>query len=289
MLEFRDDFNKDNPEPGIYRNVPMPDYIAADAMSSSGVRSFLISPASYRFDRDAESESSSSAALGTAIHTLAIDGVLAFREAYEVEPDPVKLSPKAKRPRQTKAYQDAVAKIRKSGKDVLTTEDWDTCTTACDSIFTHPTARMVRDTATDSELTVIWDAKVGDDSVICKARFDWVGETWFADLKTTPPASFQSPVYEREIQRLIGYRQLHVSAAWYSRAFFAAYGYLPRDAFYLYVRRGRGCEREVVSMTQEAMDTGYLRVDNALREFVVCREAGDWPAGSDEVIYMDAD
>lgn len=80
-------------EPGVYLNLSFDDYIAADALGSSDMKTLLRAPANWWYgskhntDR-VEPNRERHLILGSALHTLILEGEEVFTQRFTVEPDP---------------------------------------------------------------------------------------------------------------------------------------------------------------------------------------------------------
>lgn len=76
---------------GVYFNLSFDEYLAEPSLSSSGIKSLLISPLTYWtqcLDPNRESRSTKSQDLGRALHKMLLEGERAFNSEYAVLPEP---------------------------------------------------------------------------------------------------------------------------------------------------------------------------------------------------------
>lgn len=164
--------------PGVFSDMPSETYHAIEALSASGSKKMLRSPAHYKLMRDAPAAPTAQMQFGTACH----DGILepaSFADRVVVAPQVNK---------RTNAGKDELAAFEAAhaGKIVLSHYDFDRCRRVCDSVLAHPAARALLDGAIIEQSLFWFDAKYG---IPCKSRIDIRNHGGIADLKTTTDAS----------------------------------------------------------------------------------------------------
>ena len=268
-----EDFNPEDPEPGIYEDVPMEHYVPANALGSGQMSTMLGGPANFLHEQEKENTESEAAKEGTAIHALSIEGVLAYKAQYGVFDGD----------RRTKAGKVAYKEVLDSGLIPLKPEQAEMIGQCAATIETHPEVQRIQAMATGRELTVVWmePVEVGPSDIRplkCKCRFDWVGETWGADLKTLAPPRFGSKTFRDAIPGLIEERRWYVTVPYYMRGFLSAFGKPCSDFYLVLARRGAGYEHEVVRLSHRDLTLGNETVSSLLRDIVLCDAAGEYPA-----------
>jgi hypothetical protein len=184
----------------VFSNLPMEQYLAIDAVSSSRLKRLKLLDHSARRYQQNPSRSSRALSMGTLVHTATLepDHLRERHPAYDGRKD-----------KRTAAYQEFLA----------THPGTEPCSTA-DRAQAALVGMAVREAAPEFfdgrelvELSVVWD----EDGVQCKARFDVLHpEHGEADLKTTRDCSARS--FPWDCKRY-GY---FIQRAWYRRALEAA-------------------------------------------------------------------
>lgn len=184
--------------PGVYDDMPAEQYHALEALSSSGIKKLLRSPAHYLVERTKRNEPTEAMRIGTAVHTLILEP---HREAEVIEMPAFNARTAAGR-----ADRDAWL-AEHAGAQAFDAETLGRIRAAVAAVRAHPGAALLLSDGV-AERTVLWrDAAEG---IECRARFDWHrADGGIVDLKTTRDASAS------EFARSIASFQYHVSAAWY--------------------------------------------------------------------------
>jgi len=264
------------PEPGIYLDIPMAQYLAWNAVSAGVLRQVRRSPAHARAFIDQpppepKTDDASPTVIGSALHTALIEPGL-FPASYVRGPGG---NWSHKIPRDIKAalqarFPDAV---------ILKPDKFDAIIEARDSLQHHPAIERLLEVATGREVSIVWDDQ--DTGVRCKARPDLVlgGLNTIADLKSTIDASHEG--FAREIAKW-GY---DLKAAFYLDGANAVMGKFSSFVF---------IAAEVVPpfacsvFELEPFDIATARLHNRkmLRIWAECTANKDWPAYDPAITYI---
>jgi hypothetical protein len=180
---------------GRYDNVPESVYHAMTGYcSSTYLRKLIINPAEAQLEFG---EETAAMALGSAIHSLVLEGEDALRERFIFLPEdaPKKVSDRSRdaakpSPSTLKAIEwwDHF-EMEADGRTILSADDEVTITNCAIEVFKHPWAgRLLRSTMGQPEISIIWtDPPTG---IRCKARVDRYHDKLKApvDLKSTADA-----------------------------------------------------------------------------------------------------
>lgn len=164
--------------PGVFEHLPAAEYHAVQAMSSSGSKKILRSPAHFRLAVDTPSEPNDPMILGSATH----EGVLeaeTFAERVVVRPrfDMRKTADKEAASAFTNEH---------AGKLQLAPDAFDRCRRMIDAVAGHPAAQALLAGAR-REVSAFWiDQQYGCPA---KCRFDALNHGGIIDLKTCTDAS----------------------------------------------------------------------------------------------------
>lgn len=284
------------PEPGVYPNVPMAEYMAWGAISNSGIGQLLRSPAHYRAYVAEPSVDTDALRFGRAVHKAVLEPDDFHAEFYQVPwADPAiyrnKDGSESANPANTKAYKDAVAAAADAapGLTGLTRDEWDAAWAMRKSALLHPRLAKVIQSTGQAELSIVWrDEATG---VLCKSRLDWHTPTYaggaILDLKTTPDASpwafggsaNKFGYYRQGAMNLRGSRAVGLPAAHFVLAA------LEKEAR-VWTPDGlvHGCV--LYRLREEDIQTGTEQINMALALYAECKRTGHWPAYTTDVVDL---
>jgi len=252
--------------PGVFPGMPAADYFAIEALSQSGCKSILRSPAHFRLERDSPSAPTPAMQFGTAVH----DGVL--------EPDQFDLrvvaAPQVNK--RTNAGKDELAEFYREhgGKIVLSPYDFDRARRCVDAVRAHPSARYLL-TGAIVETPIFWIDREHD--VPCKARIDARNHGGLIDLKTTSDASAED--FAKSIANF-GY---HTQAAFYFSGCEHALDATPEFFVDIAVESEAPYAVACYALPSEAIQTGAAHANEALRRYAAARKSGTWCAYPDTI------
>lgn len=272
--------------PGIHYDVPAWDYFRIPALSSSQLKLFSRSPGAYAYGLEHPSPSTDATIFGNALHDLVLMGEAYLAHHYPPEPSlegrTTKDGKPAASPRSTKEWKaemEALLERLPAAGYVLKDDTRDKVRACAASILAHPRVAELHESAEGREVTVVWEQPspiAGHPAILCKARFDWVGEGWIADLK-----KFRSPAILDEFPKQAWYFGYFRQAAWYRRAYRAAYGHDIGAFIFPVVCDDPPHEREVLEAYLPDLDLADLEIEQMLGDLALCEDAGQFPVGSD--------
>ena len=270
------------PDPGIYPDVAMAEYLAWPCASSSRLGKILRSPAHLQAYL-AEDVDTDAFKFGRAGHTLVFEPGL-FGEQFAMEPDvnAPEFAEYAK-PRATRRYKEAVAELTAGGRSVLNWFQWYDVHGLRDAVMAHPKAAKVITSTGVAELSVVFiDPITG---VKCKIRLDWHTPSRaggaIVDLKSTDDAS--PGAFERAIFRF-GY---HRKGALYLRGAEAAglpVGSPEKQFVLLAAEKKRPHGVVLYRLDDDAISLGNTQIDFALARYAECERTGNWPCYTEDVV-----
>lgn len=274
------------PEPGIYEDVPMGDYLAWDAASNTGIGKILKSPAHLVAYREGEDKDTKDLLIGRAAHTAVFEADKFGDTFYEIPwADPEifrnKDGSESKVPANTAGYKAAKAKLAEANPDKvgLPAEDWKGNKRILEAVLGHSRVAKIIQSTGRAELSVVFiDPATG---VLCKIRIDWHTPTTSGgainDLKTTQDAS--PGEFERSIFRW-GY---HRQGALYLRG--AKIAGLPVEHFTLTaVEKKKPHGVILYRLLEEAVRLGEVQIDMGLQLYAHCQASGEWPGYTTDVV-----
>lgn len=167
--------------PGIYFGMLAAEYHRDPSLGSTNVKDLRNSARKYqRTSWMAEKpvdRTTKATIMGTALHTIVLDGVEKFTRDYVRRPDSYNDLSQGDKSAMTKSIK---AKLG-IGQEMLSAEDYDLCLEAVGMIIDHDDLRKSL-TGGENEISVFWvDQHTG---VPCKARFDRLKARGIGDLKS---------------------------------------------------------------------------------------------------------
>lgn len=258
-------------EPGMWPGIPMQSYLAIDALSAGRLQWLAASPLHYRraIDRGENAETEATA-LGTALHMAVLEPGR-FAETYTAEPDPFELAPDAVKPRATKAYKDACAKLEGQGKIVLKSDDFSKVCEMTGAILNHRHASRALSKARDREVTMLWER----DGRLCRGRGDALGDGVLVDVKTTRNLRGFSPYV---VTNLGYYRQ----AGWYVDGA-RRLGCDVRHFLFIAVENVPPYDVGVFALDRSALEFGIAEANALVDLLGRCEDENEWPGMFPEV------
>jgi hypothetical protein len=257
-------------------DLPEHEYHRDPALSSSGARAILRSPARFAYDREHGRADTTAFDEGHAAHALVLGvGAPLFTPCDPQTGEPYAEWRSADAKRQ-------VAEARAAGCTPLKADQAATVTAMAARLREHPEAgRLLAAGSGRPEVSGFWtDNATG---VACRVRFDWLhwtGRGWVAvDYKTSPDAS--PDAFARSAAKY-GY---HQQDPWYRDGAAAlGLGEVPfvfvvqeKDPPYLV-----GC----YELDDEALAAGWRRNRAALDLFATCAASGVWPGYADHITTL---
>ncbi len=267
--------NPTTPEPGIYFDVPMQQYLAWDCVSASGLGEIQRSPAHAKAYTEqfveVGNDDSVATIVGTAAHTAVLESDH-FRRRYIRGPDGNWSH---------KAPKDEVAALRTDnpGCVVLKPAKFDAVLAARDAIFAHPTASQLLHAATSVEVSIVWDdAETG---IRCKARPDFLIPDWetIGDLKSAADAGRGG--FARAIANF-GYNR---KAAFYLDGMNTLVGGYNEFAFIAFEKEPPYATA-VYELFPQDLEVARRQNRSLLRRWSSCREVNEWPAYPTDITYI---
>lgn len=187
-------------ETGTHLGLAAEDYHQIDALSASGAKLLLRSPAHFLAAKSSPKEPSAAMKLGTLVHTLIL----------EPEKVAAEIAVMPKFDRRTTIGKKAAEEFEEDhrGKLVVDEVQWARAKSISDAVRAN---RVVQENLTGgvSEATLIWEQY----GVPCKARVDYLKGSAIFDVKTCSDASPEG--FARQVASF----QYHVQAAHYANGF----------------------------------------------------------------------
>jgi len=239
--------------PGIYDGIKIADYHADPALGSTSLKTLATkTPAHYQHYLK-HPKSSPAFDLGTAAHSLILEGDESGVVVIDVDS------------KRGKAWTEPADKAEAEGKIALTSKEWAQVKGMRDSVMAHEEASKLF-TGHKAEQSVFWD----EDGLPLKCRPDAWQPSLLIDLKTTLSAD---PNEFGKTAHNFGY---HQSAAHYIDGVKAATGEELPFKFVL-IEKTAPYLVSVVSLDPEAIIYGRQLNDRAKRIYRECIESGNWP------------
>ena len=240
-------------DPLVIEDMTDVDYHKSPALSASGAKLILKSPAHYRWAMDHPS-TSPVFNLGHAVHSAILGG----RDIAILGCDDYK----------SKAAREERDGYFAAGATPLTRPEWAQVRAMADAVLSHPLAAALF-TDGQPELSLFTHDDVT--GVELRTRPDWIGRT-IVDLKTTVNAN------PADFDRIAWTYHYEQQAAWYLDEVARA-GIMPDEDRLLFVNVEKS-PPYLVSVTEldaEALRIGRERNREAIETFARCVATGEWP------------
>lgn len=275
--------------PGWYADMPMADYLAIEAMSSSGVEAFRRYPLYFKHNQDNPRPETQGMREGTALHLALLEpekfkgkyislGICQATKKGDGQPCYNRASVLRKSPQnlfwqycgQHDPYK---GEPMPEGVEVMPADALERIEGGRLSVLAHPDARQFFEGKGASELVGIWIDP--DTGVLCKLRLDRQidrADHIHADLKFTVDASREG------FRRIAGRLGYHRKAAWYRRGLASKELGKPASAsVFIAVEspKPHGCQTFILDETQ--LKRVGEDISGLLWRYRECLESGIWP------------
>lgn len=230
------------------------------AVSSSGLKKLLISPAHYKDYIEAERVETTALRVGTAIHTALLEPEV-FSQTYIVAPVVDRRTKEGKA-----AWAEFLATL--GDKKVVTEAELQMLRGIAAEVAKHKMASTLL-TIGVAEQSIFWTDK--ETGIRCKVRPDSLSAYATLDVKSTESAHRAD--FPRSCVRY-GY---DLSAAMYQEGVREATGEV-RDFVFLAVEKSSPHACALYKASEEMLASGYQKFRFALRTLAECREKGVWPS-----------
>lgn len=264
-IEFQNNFDNNNIELGIYKNLDEKIYHASYGISKHGLDLIAKSPASYRYINDNPTDDDNKALIfGGACHAYILEPDI-FNEHYILS-----------------EFQDFRTKAAKewkaanSDKRILTADDFKIIEDMKKAITNHPTASILLDlTQGFSELSAYWIDNKNDSPTyrLCRCRADFINtaHNLIIDLKTTICAG-----ESKFIRDIVNYRY-HVQAAYYLDGLKNC-GLDIQQFIFIAIEKTAPYEIGIYELSPNDIQLGRQIYRRNLKIYHDCMNSGKWPS-----------
>lgn len=252
---------------GIFYGVKAEDYHKVEALSASGAKLLLRSPAHYRAQREKPKAPTAAMLMGTIVHGLVLEPAT-FSQDIAVAP---------KFDRRTSFGKKAAEEFAadNEGKMIIDQDSYDRARNIADAVMACPlAAEEFRDG--HSEVTLFWD----EHGVRCKSRLDYLRGGSIIDLKTCTDASPDG--FARQVANL----QYHVQAAHYLAGYRETVGWDADRFVFVAVENDAPYSVGVYTLDPLALQTGRILIKRAASAYKTALELDDWRSYQQEIIEL---
>ena len=244
--------------PGVYHGMPAADYHAIDALSASGAKHLLRSPAHYLAQKEKPMEPTAAMRLGTAVHTMIL----------EPEKADIEIARAPKVDKRTKVGKETLELFERenAGKLILDADVYDKAAAIADAVAKHPVAReLLKDG--QAETSMLWEAH---DGIPCKARFDYYKGDGIIDIKTTQDASPDA------FARSIAGFKYHMQAAHYLQGYREVTGWDADHFTFIAVETEAPYAIGIYTLDEGSLMSGRILMEKAARAYRTAQEPAAW-------------
>ena len=256
------------PAPGIYQ-MGEEIYHATDAVSKSGLWTLhKRTPMHYRYGERKETDAQT---FGTAAHTAVLEPGL-FENRFYRGPDN----------RRGNAWKAAKELAETTGRDCLTSKDYDDALRLRDALQKNEIVRKLTSGTPSIEQSAFWrDPKTGE---LCRVRPDIYNHdiNVMADLKSTTDARAAKWLKNTVIDH-----GLHVQAALYPAGWQRAGGGAVDAFLFIVVEKEAPFAAAVYELPPRVIDLGKRIVRRSLDIYHACKAANEWPSYDNGVVELD--
>ena len=252
--------------------LPLEEYLAMSAVSSSDLKSLARSPAHYKMRT--EKEQTSAMLLGSLTHCMILEPEEVNSRYWACELD-----------RRTKAYKEAMAD-QPAGVVSVTLKEWEEARRMADAVHSNATCLSLLSSglAEQSVFATVWDDP--DCTFVGKCRPDFLAELGdsriHVSLKTTrdaSPEAFSKRPWGQYWK--LGY---HLADAWYARVLACAGK--PVEATLVIAVEPPGIVQLYEPSISSMMDAGE-KIDELLALLSRCQSSGNWPGYKSDILPID--
>lgn len=243
-------------KPEIIQGMPFAEYAAVPAEHATGLKSMLVSPLQYRWDRDHSKPDARHYRVGRLTHT-------AILEPDRLLTDYVVFTGKV---RNGKAWDEFRA--ANADKTIVSRSELD------DAMAMGKAARrnrFVRDLIADGEpeVCVFWDEC--ETGLRCKSRLDWLKRGGVVEIKTT--AKIEPYQFSAEFAR----RGYGLQCGMYSLGHRIATDSDKTPFFVVAVQNAPPYDVVVYQVPHDVLEAGWDRACDMIRRVAECQRANHWP------------
>lgn len=235
-------------ENGTHFDIPASDYHAYEALSASGAKLLLRSPAHYVARKLNPKEPTAAMKMGTIVHSLILEP--------EKVKDEIAVMPRFDR-RTTIGKKAAEEFENDHGHKLIIDESsWQRANNIADAVRANP---IVRANLIDghAEATMIWDQY----GVPCKARVDYLTGSAMFDIKTCQDASPEG--FARQIAAF----QYHIQAAHYANGYREIVGWELDRFVFIAVESEAPHATGVYTLDPRSLQSGRILIERAAEAY----------------------
>lgn len=259
------------PEPGVYQNVSLQQYLAWDAVSHSDLKTFMQAPLKYKAGKLRPKEPTKDMKFGSLVHTMVLErNTINMRYAIAPICD--------RRTKEGKAIF-AEFEAKSQGREVVTREDFERAELLAESVHTHGAAGKLLAGNNQYELSIVW--KHEPTGILCKSRLDCFNHDLSAivDLKTALDASPSG--FEKQVWNL-GY----YTSCYFYKCAAAKAALKPKSFIFIAVEKDFPHLTATYEAHESVIDAAEGIVERALERFQECQETDYWPGYGDGIQYI---
>lgn len=254
---------------GIVEALDESIYHAHPALSSTGARKLLDSPARFRYYQDHPQPHKDAFDLGTSVHTKVLgtgDCAIAYPEEHLTKSGNISTA---------KATVEWAEEQRSNGRVPISPADMARVDAMTESVLSHPEAKILFEQPGSSEVSVFATDPVS--GVDVRARFDFLPnftglDPWCVDLKTT--AKSAAPDDFLKTVANFGY---HTQQEWYLNALAIVTGEFFDRMKFVVVETFAPYLVAVHRLSEEFAQIGSEKGKRARAKFAECTATGVWP------------
>ncbi len=248
-------------------NIPASEYHSWDALSASGAKQLLRSPAHYLAAKEQHREPTPAMKFGTLVHAMVL-------EPETIDTDFAAM-PKIDRRSSAGKQQAELFAATNAGKTVVDFDDFQRAQRVAEAVRTHHLYKELLEGAS-VEQSFTWEQH----GVPCKARMDAIQGDLIVDLKTTQDASPDG------FAKTMAGLKYYVQAAHYLDGFARVTGTEQRNFIFIAVETEAPFAIGIYELDYVALEAGRHKMALAAEAYKATKSADAWKGYSPDIVTL---
>lgn len=257
----------------IAKTIPFAEYRAAPGLNSSWLK--RMGKSALEFNANIPFPDKPHFRKGRHVHTAVLEPIL-LRDQLAIWEGGLTAKLERTMSKNSTAFKTFKAECDLAGKEVVTAKEFQEYLDLADLVHGDEDAHRFL-SGGKSEQSIFWMHRLG---IECKARVDYLGPSWMADLKTVRnahPDDFARQAFDLEY---------HVQGAFYQDAVEALTG--KRVPYYIVaVEKEAPYDVAVYELPDDILDIGRSVYEDRIVKVLHCRKSGEWPGVTNGVTVLE--
>jgi exodeoxyribonuclease VIII len=268
------EFDRENPEPGLYENLANDLYHGSPGLSKSGIALIRECPAKYhwRYILGNSGETTKAMQIGDALHCLVLEPAI-FTSRFAVSP---KFDGRTKDGKAGKAQFAS----EHAGKSVINEEEFALIDAMANAVHSHPAAAYLLGLGGICEESFFWREEFTGSDVLCKCRPDLriPSKRILVDLKSTSKGA-GTDAFARTMLNMT----YHIQSGHYLDGVSNVLQEQYDEFIFIAVEAEPPHLVAVYQLDRDSVEMGKREAQAMIRLFAKCRMDGYWPGYGDTI------